>query len=503
MDICRAVVVKCVDTTRFEAITFPVSTGMRTRDGNCVVSLCIPNPCVPGLRTRFITAKLYEYKIEYSEDDVFIYEYNDDKIREIYAYPRNVWEKVEKLYLKPLQSGKTISEHILLMGAPGTGKTVMVKLLSNMLGINLSVIRVTDIKSKYYGETEKNLEKRLNDSIRLEPNIVLIDDAEFLLSSRSMVSSYSSSTDVTEISLRGMLFSFLERVIDEGKRVLVCATTNVSPSAIDEAFIRGMRFGEPIFIPLPSYNALYTYAKFRLGDDKRARELAHRCVVRGLTIADLKAMIRFMENNLEPDFRRLGGRGYARLHSIPVDEIVESKVLREKVSSLFSMDKDRPTTMYMKTTLEVGLPIIAQILMNLRRPGMILTDPRYVDEFSYSVESQKAIGVVPTTLPPDIGMYVRINTRQPIIFICKKPPEIESYVLFFKLDELINLLGNKISVLVKAIAVYYNIPYKNEDLEKCDRIWRGGKVSAESFLSAICNTGKINDEVLGRVMINY
>lgn len=61
--------------------------------------------------------------------------------------------------------GKKAGGSIFLYGLPGTGKTMFAEAASNELNALFIPIKCSDIKSKWYGESEKNVKKFL---IRLE-----------------------------------------------------------------------------------------------------------------------------------------------------------------------------------------------------------------------------------------------------------------------------------------------------------------------------------------------
>lgn len=502
MDTCRSVVVRCADPSRPPTIPRGAPIRVGTVVGDCEVSICVPSECAPDVGTRMYFSRFYRYSIEVSEDDVLIYEQSGSRSK-LYVYPKEVWDKVYKLYVAPLRSGEPVKEHLLLIGAPGTGKSAMARLVANMLGVNVYEVAPDEVKSKWYGESEKRLRSLLEEAASAEPSVVIIDDAEFLITARQTTVSHSSGAEATELSLRNILFGFLQSVIDEGRMVLVIATTNFSPSALDQALMRGARFGEPVFIHLPSFNALYRYALHRLGNEEKAKELAYKCVSRGLTIADLESMIKYMSLGLEPEFKRLGGRGYSRLHAAPVKEIVESRKLRDEIGRLFSLEKGRYTTLWFDVPSVVGLPILAQVLMCLRRPGMVVTDYRYVDEFAFSVDTMKAVAVVPTHLPPDVQTYVRMNCSQPIIYVGKEPPHVEAYAPFLSLSDMYRLLDERVAPLLRAVAAYYGIKLTPDDERMAERLVAGRKVKVVDLLVAAGTCGTVNEEVFARVLASH
>jgi len=497
MKACKSVAVMTKGDKEPNIANKIVESGMDL--GDCIITVAVPNPCVVCMSTRIIKSTYKEYVYDEVGDDIIIWEVVNDKPSNLFIYPKEVWDKVLKLYLEPIKRGEPPGEHLLLIGAPGTGKTALARLASRMLGVNTIELKVTEVKSKYYGETEKNMEKKLNEVIEAEPSVLIVDDAEVFITSRMFTSSYTSGVEMTEVAIKDILFAFLERVIEEKKCVLVIATTNFSPKAIDEALVRGGRFGEPIFIPLPSFNALYEYAKWLLNDEKSAKELAYKCMARGLTIADLKAMVKMLKSGLSPDFKRFGGRGYSRLYAEPVQQLIENNDLPNIISRFFDFSKDKPTTLWFDTPFQVGVAILAQIFMMFKRPALVISDARYPDEFAYSLDVMKAVGVIPTYLPKDIQIYIRMNTQQPLIFIGKEPPGIELYSRFLDLSEIANRVG--IEPLVRAVSNYYNLPLPEERIKEAERLFKTKTTRVLDILSVMVSSGTLTESSLARLTL--
>jgi len=498
---CRKVVVKCRSGYPSFQRGARVRSGMWV--GDCQVSICLPNDCYFDFSTQVRVSRYYDYRVDEDEENFYITRVDPSSgVETLYVYQKDVWNKVSKFYVEPLARGEPVGEHLLLIGPPGTGKTVMIEAVSGMLGVPVEYVKVTEVRSKFYGESEKNLEKKLAEAVASEPCIVALDDAEFLITSRALTGSFSSGVESTEMALRDILFSFLERVVVEGRRVLVIATTNFSPSAIDEALVRGGRFGEPVFVSLPTFNALYRYALHLVGSESKARELAYKCVSRGLSIADLKTMVKYMRAGLEPDFKRISGRGYTRLYSDVVPEIVESRRVREELERMYDLGKDRASTLYMDAPVSVGVPVLTQILMSLRRSGIMVTDPQHIDEYVYTLESAKLVAVVPTTLPEQVQLYVRNNTRQPVILVGRNPPAIESFSWFLRVEELVRLLGDNPRPVVKAVLDFYRIKHSEQDLRVVERVVRSKGVKLVDLLETVVSCGRVSEEIVGRLIIS-
>lgn len=108
----------------------------------------------------------------------------------------NVREQIKPIghYIKALENGffKT-NEHsfkpgfiALFYGAPGTGKTMLAGILANTYGIDMYHVDLSQVVSKYIGETEKNLEVLFN-RLQGKNRMLFFDEADALFGKRSDV----------------------------------------------------------------------------------------------------------------------------------------------------------------------------------------------------------------------------------------------------------------------------------------------------------------------------
>ena len=69
--------------------------------------------------------------------------------------------------------------HVLLEDVPGTGKTMAAQVMANELGMELYRVDLSQVTSKYIGETEKNLESVFREAEH--SNVILFfDEADIL-----------------------------------------------------------------------------------------------------------------------------------------------------------------------------------------------------------------------------------------------------------------------------------------------------------------------------------
>ena len=120
----------------------------------------------------------------------------------------------------------------LFAGVSGTGKTMASEVLANDLQLDLYRIDLSQVVSKYIGETEKNL-RRVFDAAEGGGVILLFDEADALFGRRSEVKDSHDRYANIEISY------LLQRM--EEYRGLAILTSN-QRGALDHAFLRRLRF---------------------------------------------------------------------------------------------------------------------------------------------------------------------------------------------------------------------------------------------------------------------
>jgi hypothetical protein len=120
----------------------------------------------------------------------------------------------------------------LFAGGTGTGKTLAAEVVAGALGLDLFVVDLSQIVSKYIGETEKNL-RQVFDAAERGGAVLLFDEADALFGKRSEVKDSHDRYANIEVSY------LLMRM--EAYRGLAILTTNMR-KALDTAFLRRLRF---------------------------------------------------------------------------------------------------------------------------------------------------------------------------------------------------------------------------------------------------------------------
>lgn len=154
--------------------------------------------------------------------------------------------KVITRYLEnPESFGPWAPKNILFYGLPGTGKTMLVKALSNELEVPLYLVKATSLIGEHVGDASSKIHDLFKKASENAPSIIFIDEIDAIALHRSF---QSLRGDVSEI-----VNSLLTEMdgIEENKSVITIGATN-NQSSLDLA-VRS-RFEEEIEFKLPNEN---------------------------------------------------------------------------------------------------------------------------------------------------------------------------------------------------------------------------------------------------------
>ncbi|MBV8761817.1 MAG: ATP-binding protein [Deltaproteobacteria bacterium] len=135
--------------------------------------------------------------------------------------------------------GKGLGVSALFSGPPGTGKTMIAGVIAGELGLDLYQVDLSQIVSKYIGETEKNL-AGLFDAAEAGHAVLLFDEADSMFAKRTEVKSSNDRYANLEVNF------LLQRM--ESFSGISILTTNLE-SSIDEAFKRRLAFRIAFDVP--------------------------------------------------------------------------------------------------------------------------------------------------------------------------------------------------------------------------------------------------------------
>ncbi len=171
------------------------------------------------------------------KDDLVLHPFTEEQIEDIRRW---------LTYHPALASDANLSRKInvgyrvLFYGPSGTGKTLTATLLGKEFGKDVYRIDLSQIVSKYIGETEKNLGK-IFDRAEHKDWILFFDEADALFGKRTNVQSSHDKFANQEVS-------FLLQRIEDFSGLMILASN--LKSNIDDAFLR--RFHSIVYFPMPN-----------------------------------------------------------------------------------------------------------------------------------------------------------------------------------------------------------------------------------------------------------
>lgn len=180
--------------------------------------------------------------------------------------------------LRPIRNhGLAPRRKLLLVGKPGTGKTLAASALAGELGLPLFVVHLDGLLTKFMGETAAKL-RLIFDAIGQTRGVYLFDEFDSIGSERGL------GNDVGEI--RRVVSSFLQMVEQDNSDSLIIAATN-NIKLLDQALFR--RFDDIILFDLPDAERikLLLRAKLSAFEPKDIRWATAAKLALGMSFADI------------------------------------------------------------------------------------------------------------------------------------------------------------------------------------------------------------------------
>jgi len=161
-------------------------------------------------------------------------------------YIRDNIINILKHYEIAMKLGIELPRGILLLGPPGTGKTIFAQALAKEVGLLFIRMHPSLVFSKYVGESEHRIRRIIKLIESLAPCIVFLDEID-QLGHRSDVSTDSGVS-------RRVFSALLEWLGDKKRKAIVIGTTN-EPDFLDRAFLRVGRFDLIVPVLYPDLEA--------------------------------------------------------------------------------------------------------------------------------------------------------------------------------------------------------------------------------------------------------
>ena len=214
-------------------------------------------------------------------DDVTGIDEEKEELQEIVEFLKNP--------KKFTDMGARIPKGVLLVGQPGTGKTLLAKAVAGEAGVPFFIISGSDFVEMFVGVGASRVRDLFEEAKRNAPCIIFIDEIDAV--GRQRGAGLGGGHDEREQTLNQMLVEMDGFSANEG--VIVLAATN-RPDVLDKALLRPGRFDRQIVVPAPDVKAREQILEVHSKKKKLAEDVDLKVIAKntsGFTGADLENLL--------------------------------------------------------------------------------------------------------------------------------------------------------------------------------------------------------------------
>jgi cell division protease FtsH len=277
--------------------------------------------------------------------------------------------------------GGKIPKGALLVGSPGTGKTLLARAIAGEAGVPFFTISGSDFVEMFVGVGASRVRDMFDQAKKSAPCIVFIDEIDAV--GRHRGAGLGNGNDEREQTLNQLLVEMDGFEANEG--IIIIAATN-RPDVLDPALLRPGRFDRQVVVPRPDIDGREQILHVHMKKVPLAPDVDARVIARGtpgFSGADLA--------NLVNEAALLAARKGKRLVAMQEFEEAKDKVLMgtERKSMVMTEDEKKMTAYH-----EAGHAIVAlhepasdpihkaTIIPRGRALGMVMRLPER-DNYSY------------------------------------------------------------------------------------------------------------------------
>lgn len=190
---------------------------------------------------------------------------------------------------KFLEIGAVIPKGILLMGAPGTGKTLLARAVAGEAGVAFFSISGSEFVEMFVGVGASRVRDLFNMAKQASPAIIFVDEIDAV--GRVRGTGVGGGNDEREQTLNQILVEM--DGFEPNEKVIVMAATN-RPDVLDPALLRPGRFDRRVTIDLPDRNDREEILKIHSAKKPLAEDVVIRVIAErtpGFSGADLYSLM--------------------------------------------------------------------------------------------------------------------------------------------------------------------------------------------------------------------
>ncbi|MCX7268465.1 MAG: ATP-dependent zinc metalloprotease FtsH [Sphingomonadales bacterium] len=313
-------------------------------------------------------------------DDVAGIDEARDELQEIVEFLKDP-QKFSRL-------GGKIPKGALLVGSPGTGKTLLARAIAGEAGVTFFSISGSDFVEMFVGVGASRVRDMFEQAKKNAPCIVFIDEIDAV--GRSRGAGLGNQNDEREQTLNQLLVEMDGFEANEG--IIIVAATN-RPDVLDPALLRPGRFDRQVVVPRPDIDGRVKILEVHMRKVPLAPDVDGRVIARGtpgFSGADLA--------NLVNEAALLAARRGKRLVAMQEFEDAKDKVMMgtERKSMVMTEDEKKMTAYHEAGHAIVSIHEVASdpihkatIIPRGRALGMVMRLPER-DNYSYHRDKMHA-----------------------------------------------------------------------------------------------------------------